>query len=233
MRKAIMTAVLLAAAAGSAAAQDTRLVTMTGYGTVQGTPDQAWITVGVERRDPQPKPAQQAVAAAMTKVQQRLAGLGIPAGAIRTSSFNVAQDWAYTASRRTLRGYVVSNQVEIRVDDISKVPEVIDGSIAAGANIVHGIRWDIQDRATLEQRALREAFDDARARANVIATAAGQRLGAVHAVEESRAGQVRPRMVETQMAAVGNAASQSLTVINPGEMEIRAVVTVSFLLQRE
>ena len=56
-------------------------------------------------------------------------------------------------------------------------------------------------------------------------------LGGVHAVQESRAGQVRP------MAFVGDAvAEQSLqaadTPISPGEIDIRATVTVSFLIQR-
>jgi hypothetical protein len=222
---------VLALAPGAAAQERAPgLVTMTGYGAVQSTPDRAWVSVGIEARAVQVKAAQQKAAEAMAAIQQRLKALGIPENAVRTSSFNVQQDWAYVQGRRNLRGYVVSNQIEVKVDDITTVPAVLDGSIAAGANMIHGIRWDMQDRQALERQALQRAFEDARGRAQAIAVASGVRLGGVHAVHESRAGQARP------MAYVGNAvAEQSLqaadTPISPGEIDIRATVTVSFLIQ--
>jgi uncharacterized protein YggE len=126
----------------------------------------------------------------------------------------------------------VSNQIEVRVDDITKVPAVIDGSIDAGANIIHGVRWDMKSRDELEQRALALAFADARKRAEVIATASGARLGAVYAVQEARPGQVRPMVGQGRMGGgPALAVAESVTVINPGEMEIRTIVTVSFLIQ--
>jgi uncharacterized protein YggE len=237
MRKTIwmMAAALAMTAAGpvAAAAQEARLVTMTGYGSVQGTPDRAWVTVGVEKRDSQTKIAQEQTAIAMEHIQQRLKALAIPLAAVRTSSFNVQQDWQFQpGGQRTLRGYIVSNQIEVRVDDITKVPAVIDGSIDAGANIIHGVRWDMKSRDELEQRALALAFADARKRAEVIATASGARLGAVYAVQEARPGQVRPMVGQGRMGGgPALAVAESVTVINPGEMEIRTIVTVSFLIQ--
>ncbi|MEX2273741.1 MAG: SIMPL domain-containing protein [Vicinamibacterales bacterium] len=226
-------AVLLSAGAAGAQTSEPRLVTMTGYGTVQGTPDRAWVTVGVETRDAQTKVAQEQTAIAMDHIQQRLRALGIPDASIRTSSFNVTQDWEFIQGRRNLRGYVVSNQIEVKVDDITKVSAIIDGSIAAGANVIHGVRWDIMNREALEQQALREAFEDARSRAGVIAATSGARLGAVYAVQESRAGQVRPMTPMRYQAGLAGqgAMAESVTVVNPGEMDIRAVVTVSFLIQ--
>lgn len=235
MRKWIWVLAFLAGSALPARAQDPRLVTMTGYGSVQSAPDRAWITVGVEKRDPTTKVAQEQTAVATDHILQRLKSLGIPENAIRTSSFNVSQDWEFQPQgRRTLRGYVVSNQMEIKLDDIAKLSAVIDGVIDAGANIIHGVRWDLKSRDKLEQQALAQAFDDARRRAQVIATAAKATLGPVYAVQESRAGQVRPTMVQFQSGAAGRGGAGAVAdsiPVNPGELEIRAIVTVSFQIQ--
>ena len=232
MNKAIWVLALLAGSALPAQAQDPRLVTMTGYGSLQSAPDRAWITVGVEKRDPLTKIAQEQTAVATDHILQRLKSLGIPDNAIRTSSFNVTQDWEFQPQgRRTLRGYVVSNQMEIKLDDIAKLSAVIDGVIDAGANIIHGVRWDLKNRDSLEQQALKLAFDDARRRAQVIATASGSTLGRVYAVQESRAGQVRPTMVTYQAAVAGRAGAAESIAVSPGELEIRTVVTVSFVIE--
>jgi len=230
-RKIIMTCAVLLAVAAPAVAQDQtgNLITMTGSAIVQGTPDRAWVTVGIEARNPEPGPAREQVAVGMQHIQQRLKSLGIPEDALRTSSFNINQDWEFNQNRRIMRGYVVSNQVVVRVDDIAKVAGVIDGSIAAGANMLHGVRWDMKNRAALERQALKEAFDNARERADVIARAAGRKLGPVYAVQESRFGEVRPLQMRAQMAGAG-AVAESLSVINPGVMDIQSVVTVSFVI---
>lgn len=232
-RKIIVVCAALLALGSPAAAQTQpgRLVTMTGTATAQGTPDRAWVTVGVEARSPDTRTAREQVAVSMQHIQQRLKALGIPDAALRTSSFNVTQDWQFNQVReRTLRGYVVSNQIEVRVDDIAKVPAIIDGSVASGANMLHGVRWDMKDRQALERQALRLAFEDARGRADVIARAAGSTLGQAYAVQESRFGEVRPMTQMRFESAAPQASVESVSVINPGLMDIRATVTASFVI---
>jgi uncharacterized protein YggE len=230
-RKTILTLVAVLAACGTAAAQDRRLVTMTGSATVQSTPDRAWVTVGVEARAQQTTTARERVAASMLAIEDKLKALGIPENALRTASFNVSQDWEYLQGRRNLRGYVVSNQMEVRVDDITKVAAVVDESIAAGANVIHGVRWDVKDRQSLERTALQRAFEDARGRAEVIVAAARSTLGNVYNVHETRVGDMRPMPMMRVEAAAGVAGQSPITNINPGEIDIRATVTVSFQIQ--
>jgi uncharacterized protein YggE len=107
---------------------------------------------------------------------------------------------------------------------------VVDGSIAAGANIIHGVRWDLKNRESLERQALRQAYDDARARAQVIATASGSTLGEVHAVQEMRSADVR-QMPAMRMEAAAALSADTATAISPGEIAIRATVTASFRIQ--
>ena len=98
-------------------------------------PDQAWVTVGIETRAPKPQDAQKKAAVIMTAIQSQLKALGIPESAVRTVSFNLNADWDYTNNRRTLRGYIVSNLIEVRVDDIAKVADVLDRRSRGGPSI--------------------------------------------------------------------------------------------------
>ena len=234
MTKGFLTLAAALALAVPAAAQDAnvRLVTMTGTGTVQAEPNRAWVSVGIEARAATTAPARQQAASTMKAIQKRLNALGIPDAAIRTSQFNVMQDWTVVQGQRTRRGFLVSNHVEIKVDDITKLPAVIDEAIAAGATNIHGVRWDQSDRETLERQALQLAYADARARADVIARASGSRLGDVFAAQEARAGAIRPMAVVGNLASVSESAAFADTNISPGEMAIRATVTVSFRLER-
>lgn len=206
-----------------------RVVTTSGQATVQAAPDQAWVTVGIEARASKPHEAQKQAAEVMTRIRMQLQALGIPDAAIRTVSFNVHADWDHSNDRRTLRGYVVTNLVEVRVDDITKVADVLDRSIASGGNAIHGVRWDIQDRVRIERDALRQAVEDARQRAEVAVAAAGATLGPVTRIEEQRH-DYTPRR-EMMMRSAPAAPPMPETPISPGEIEIRSTVTLSFRIE--
>ncbi len=207
-----------------------RMVTTTGQAEVSMAPDQAWVTVGIEQRAQKPQEAQRLAAEVMNRVRAQLSALGIPDAAIQTVSFNMNADWDYANNKRTLRGYIVTNMLRVRVDDISKVPDVLDRSIASGGNAIHGVRWDIKDRVKVERDALRRAVEDARQRAEVAVTAAGGKLGVVSAINEQRY-DYQPKtdmMLQRGMAA---AAPEASTPISPGEIEVRSTVTVSFRIE--
>lgn len=206
-----------------------RTVTTTGEAAIDRAPDQAWVTVGVEARAPKPQQAQQQAAGVMIAIQKELRALGIPEAHIRTVGFNLNADWDYSNNKRTLRGYVVTNQVRVRVDDIMKVADVLDRSIAAGGNTIQGVRWDIKDREAAERQALADAVADARARAQAAVAAAGATLGHVVSISEQRQSVPEP-MMRLQMANREDA-SMASTPISPGEIEIRSMVTVSFRIE--
>lgn len=225
---AVVLALAVPAAAQEGRAAE-RSVTTTGQAQIRLAPDRAWVTVGIEARATKPQEAQKKAALAMTAIQAELKALGIPAEAIRTVSFNMHADWDYTNRQRVLRGYVVSNMVEVKVDDLAKLPDVLDKSVAAGSNQIHGIRWDLQEREKVERDALRRAVEDAKQRAEVAVAAAGARLGPVLRINEQRFDSPRPvDMMMRQMAAEGAAAAQPATPVSPGEIEIRASVVVAF-----
>jgi uncharacterized protein YggE len=123
-----------------------------------------------------------------------------------------------------VKGYIARNQVEVRVDDLKKLGGVIDAAGASGATSMSGLRFDIKDRAIIERDALRLAVQDAMARARAIATGAGATLGPIVRIDE-QGDSAPPGIYAMRMTA--SAAGAPETPINPGELEIRASVTLT------
>jgi uncharacterized protein YggE len=90
---------------------------------------------------------------------------------------------------------------------------------------VSGVRFDLQDRSGAEREALRLAVADARRRADAAASGAGVRVDRVVRIEEQRAHLIEPRPM--MMAMRQEAAPTGQPPITPGELEIRATVTLT------
>jgi len=213
------------------AAQDAGPATIvtTGEATVRKAPDVAFVNVAVETRARTSREAQGSNADIATAVLKRLGEVGIPRDAIRTSGLRVEQEFDYNNGRRTLRGYVARNAVEVRMDDVTKVGDVSDAAVQAGATSIDGVRFDLKDRGAAEREALRMAVADARGRADAIAAGAGRNVGAIVKIEESRAAGYEPRpMVAMDRMVVGSAAP---TPVEPGFIDVRARVVLTVAIQ--
>jgi hypothetical protein len=233
-RALLLCAVLLPAAAQAQQPADVAdapaTVSAAGEGLFQAVPDRAWITISAESRASNPREAQRRNAEAMTPVLEKMKGAGIPADAIRTVAYDLQQEWDYVNERRISRGYVARNSVEVRVDDIDRVGELLELAVGSGATSVGGIRFDLKDQAKLEREALRLAVADARAKAEAMAGGAGRTIARILRIEEQ--GVAAPPMPvrmyrEAQLAAADSAAPP----ISAGQMEIRAQVTVTAVLE--
>jgi uncharacterized protein len=197
---------------------------MTGEAVVKRVPDRVWVSIAAESRARTPREAQKLNADAMSAVMQKLKGAGLPADAIRTTSYDLQPEFDYNNGRQTLRGYVARNGVEVRLDQIDRAGEILEIAVGAGATTVTGIRFGLKDRAAVEREALSLAVADARARANAAASGAGLSIDRILRIEEHRASMPEPRPVMMTMQREMASAPPPIT---PGELEIRASVTLT------
>jgi uncharacterized protein YggE len=204
-------------------------VAVSGEGVVKAPPDQAFVTIGAETRSKVPKEAQSANAAAMTAVQQKIIAAGIPKDAIRTLAYDLQLESDWVNGRQVPRGYVARNSIEIRLDDITRVGEVIDLAVSGGATAVHSVRFDLKQREALEREALKRASADARARAEAAAAGAGRTIDRVIRIEEPMGRPMPPQPMMMMRESASAAAPQ--TPVAPGEIEIRATVMLTAVLK--
>jgi uncharacterized protein YggE len=163
----------------------------------------------------------------MTAVLDRIKAAGLPADAVQTTGYNLQPEFDYANGRQTLRGYVARNQVQVRIDTLGKTGDVIAAAVATGATNVSGVRFDLKDRDAVERDALRLAVQDARGRANHMATGAGVSIDRVIRVEEHRDHVDMPRPMPMNMAMTDARAAQAAVPLEAGEIEVRVRVTLT------
>jgi uncharacterized protein len=230
-RRSLYAAAALILAAATASAQTAPsvsepVVIVTGEGLVKAAPDQAFVTFAVESRSKNFKDAQTQNATSMSNVHSRLQGLGLPKDAVRTLSYDLHLESDWVNGKQVPRGYVARNTIEARVDDITRVGEIIDAAIGAGANSVHGVRFDLKQREALERDALKRATADARARAEAAAAGAGSSIGRVVRIEEPTRGYPSPQPMQMMRAEMQDARAATTPVV-AGEIEIRSTVVLT------
>ena len=206
---------------------DSPVIVTQGEASLKRAPDQAWVSISAEARAQKPADAQQKAADAMSTLQAALKRVGLPADSIKTINFSLQPDMEYVAGSSRLKGYVVVNQIEVRVDALDKIGDVLDAAGTSGATSISGLRFDLKDRAAVEREALKQAVQDAMLRAQSMAAGAGRTLGPILRVEEQRGGGPMPREIMT-LAARAPAAQ---TPISPGETEIRAHVVLTVAIR--
>ena len=118
-----------------------------GEATVKRAPDQAWVTIAAESRATTAAEAQRLAAEAMTAVQKALVKAALPNDAIKTTNYSMQPDLEWTNGRSRVKGYVVRNEIEVRVDDMNKLSGVIDAAGSSGATSMSNLRFDLKDRA--------------------------------------------------------------------------------------
>jgi uncharacterized protein YggE len=204
------------------------VVVVTGEAVVKRAAEIAIVTVTAQAQSKMPKDAQQQAAKAMTSVQQRLEQAGYSGKAVRTLRYSLQPEFDYVSGRQTLRGYVARNSIEVRVDPVDRAGEVVDLVVQSGATTVENLRFDLKDRAEIEREALTEAVKVARVRAEAAATGAGRTIDRLVRVEDQSVSEPPPRPHLMAMRVETDAAP---TPIQPGEIEVRARVTVTAQLK--
>jgi hypothetical protein len=153
--------------------------------------------------------------------------LGIADKDIATANVSLSPVYDYPANATPkIRGYQLNNTITITVRDLAKISAVLDDGVAAGANSVDGISFDVADRAGAEAQAREAAVKDAKAKADTLANGLGVRITGVESVSESVSTPVWYGPYPSAMA--GDKAAE--TPVLPGSTDVVISVQVSFLI---
>jgi uncharacterized protein YggE len=202
-------------------------ISVTGEATVSVPPDLAEIDGGVTSEAKTAREASEANNTAMGKVLQALKGAGIEAKDIQTSRLSQQPQSAPNRSGPSaIAGYRASNRVTIRVRDVSKVANVIDTLVGAGANEIGGINFVVSQASKLLDEARERAVADARRKAEIYAKAASVTLGAPLSISEEGNSAPAPY----RRMAAGMAASAPVA---QGEETLAVTVSVSWAIKQQ
>ena len=203
-------------------------ISVTGEATVSVAPDLAQIEAGVTSDAKTAREASDANNAAMGKVLLALKGAGIEEKDFQTSRLSLQPQSAPNrpGGPPAIVGYRASNRVTVRLRDVTKVANVIDTMVGAGANDLGGINFTVSNASKHLDEAREQAVADARRKAEIYAKAAGVTLGAPHSIsEEGNAVPVPYRKMAVGMAAAAAPVAQ-------GEETLQVTVSVTWAIKQ-
>jgi hypothetical protein len=188
VKKTVWLVLILAVALGWAAGDNVapRMLSVNGEGSVEAEPDLAVVRLGVTVEDAGAATAYEKGNAAMQKVITAVEKLGVAKTDIRTVQLNLAPKIEYPETGTSkMKGYAMTHVVTIKVRDLNKVSNVIDGAASSGANKIDGIAFTFKDFDSLKSEARSQAFDNAKDRADDLADDAGVKLGKLTSISET------------------------------------------------
>jgi uncharacterized protein YggE len=198
-------------------------ITVVGSGTAQAVPDVADWSFGVQSDAETASAALKAASEATRRILGALRGEGIAKEDLRTEQVSLYP--RTTDDGRAVIGYSASSTVHATVRDLGKAGSIVDAAVEAGANQVYGPSLRVSDNRAQYRAAIEAALDDARARAQALATKAGVTLGGPVAIVESGGGTPGP-VYDRGMAQ----ASGAEVPIEPGIDQISATLMVTYAI---
>lgn len=205
-----------------------RQLNATGQGKVYLVPDVAYINIGVQSKAKAVTDALNTNNTQAQAIQKALTDLGVAAKDIQTSAFNV-----YPQQEVTAKGepgelvFVVSNTVSVTVRDLSKLGALLDTVVRSGANTIHGISFDVQDKAKALSEARRLAIENAKTQAQELAQAAGVQLGDLQTLNVYINNQPSP----VYDMARGAAMAESQVPVSSGQLLITAEASLTYFIK--
>lgn len=218
---------LIVAAFPALAEERLRTISVSGEGVVAAAPDMAELTIGVTREARRADEALDGVAEGVSAVFDILDAAGIESRDRRTTGLSLqpqrVRDGENSQPPR-IAGYVASNEVTVRVRDLTKLGELITGTVGDGANTMSGLRFSLADPAPLEEEARRQAVLEAKGKAELYADTAGVPLGPLLSISDG--GMFRPQPGPL-MAEMSMRMADAMPVAE-GETEVRATVSMVY-----
>jgi uncharacterized protein len=205
-----------------------RTITVDGQGSASGAPDIAQVNVGVQVVGETVSAATAENNQKITAVIAKLKSLGIADSDIQTTNFSVYPQRgssSISGQEGAITGYQVSNNVQVTVRDLNNIGAILDGAIQAGANDINGITYGVSSPAKLQSQARVQAITDAQARADDLARLAGVQRGDVISMNETTTYSPVP------MGGGGLAAARSDVPVQPGQIESRVVVQITYAIR--
>ncbi len=227
-----VTSIVIIALVTTGKTSDQDRFTVTGSGTVYAKANIANIEVGLKTEAK--KTAAEATIESTKKMNDivaELKKLGIEEKDIKTSNYNLSPVYNYTNQKgQELIGYEVTQNLTLKIRDLTKIGDVIAKTTEKGANQIGNINFTIDDEFALKNQARELAIVKAQEKAALIAKQSGMKLGRVKGVFENSDSTVPIRYDYTnaKMDLSAGGAEISAPSIQSGQNEIKVEVSLIY-----
>lgn len=218
-----------------------RTIQVSASDSVKVSPDMAELTLTICPQAATAQEAQATAASELDALKQALAALGIDEKNIVASQVSIYARYDWSDYVEKIVGYQASIDITLRELTIDQANSAIPAIAGIEDTTLAGTRYYVSTYDERYQEALVSALQVAQAKAQVLAQAAGAQLGAVANVcenydsQEYRYSSVQAKSEAATMAVAEGAAADTGAgngggMLNPGEIEIKASISVTYEL---
>lgn len=210
----------------------TRVISANAEGKATVTPDLAEISFSVVSRGQNPETLAAANTEKMNAVIASVKSQGIEDKDVKTTGYHLSPDYRYDeqTQRNFITGYTLTQTVNVKVRDLSKVASLVGGLTPLGVNQIGGINFTVENQDAALAEARKEAIRKARAKAEEMALAAGARLGRLVTMSEYSGGPIGPYYSREAFGMGGDMVKNLAPAIQPGSEELVVGVAVTYEL---
>jgi uncharacterized protein len=209
-----------------------RTITVSAEGKINAQPDIAYVDFSVVSQGKTVKAVRLDSNTKMNAVIDAVKKMGVDSKDITSTQYNLYPNYVY-AERQAPRidGYNLTQEIKVKVRDLDKVEDILDTGIAAGANQVGQLSFDIDDPSGIKKQAREKAFATAKEKALEMTKAAGVKLGRVVTFNENEGGYYPQPVYANYKMDMAVAEAAGGAAIEPGSKELNINVSVTYEIE--
>ncbi len=216
-------------------------ISVSGTGEVLAKPDVGNFSFAVKAEEETASEAQEKSAEAINGILGFLKESGVEEKDIKTQYYNLNPNYRYEErvcafntycppGERVIDGYVVSQNVSIKVHDLESAGDLISGVGERGATNISSLNFTIDDETVLQAEARAKAIAEAKEKAGQLAEDLGMKIVRIISFSEGGAGNYYK--YESRAMAMDGAVEDSISPQLPvGENTITSNVNITFELR--
>lgn len=221
------------AAPAMAAPDPVRIVSVTGTAREEVAPNQAILSGQLVSKSKELEAAKKANDELVERVVVIAKQFEIPREKISAANVYISPEYVYNkkTGRQDMVGYIITRNLTITIDKIGIHEQVLSALVENGIDQVNGVNFQVSNPEARADTLRARAVQDAKNRAEILAKAAGAKLGRVYSIATDGASMVPPPMPRMMMANAAAKAESSVAPSLPGMTTMQETVSVSFELE--
>jgi uncharacterized protein YggE len=215
----------------------TDTISITATGEVYVKPDLALASFSVVTESESVETAMKENTENMNAITDFIKKKGVEDKDLKTTNFNISPryEWHdasvypyYPTGKRVLVGYEITQTLQVKIRDLSKVGEIIQGATESGANQVGELQFTVDDYDTARAEAREEAIAKAKAKANELASQLGIKLVKIKSFSDTSDTPRYYGFAEKSSSAIGLGGGDSTPQIQTGENKVEVTVYITY-----
>ena len=210
-----------------------RTITVKGTGKVSAKPDYIVLSVTLKAQDMEYEKTMELAAEQLENLRNAIVGVGFKRDDLKTSNFNVQPDFQSERDKngnykRWFAGYVCSHALKVEFDfDMALLAQTFSALAKCLSEPEFSVQFTVKDKEAVSVSLLKNATENAKAKAIVLCEAAGVTLGDLVTIDYNW-GELHlysPTQYEMADRCLADAPCGSSIDIEPDDIDVSDTVT--------